>query len=127
MKDKFVIEIAWNKKGSSKSERNRILKEKIKKKLKGAGKNVKVTALDMGRSVSKKAYETGRDIKAEQERRGGFYNLSGKSKAKPKHTRKVVYVYKYKRHRHRPKVKRIKQRRVKQSSYNPSNPFGLSI
>ena len=126
MKDKFVIEIAWNKKGSSKSERNRILKEKIKKKLKSTGRNIKITALDMGKSVSRKAYETGREIKGEQEKRGGFYNLSRKPKAKPKHKRKVVYVYKYKRHRHRPKVKRIKQSRIKRS-YNPSNPFGLSI
>ena len=132
MTDKYTLEVAWNQKGKSRSEKNRLIRERIKKKLGSSARNVKITALRMGKSVSQKAYQQGKEIYNEQERKGGFYNL-GKKKIVPKKIkRKVKYVYlkpkKRYRHmvKHKIKVKRIKQKNT-ESSYNSSNPFGLSI
>jgi len=127
-REKAIENIVWNTKGKSRSEKNRLFKERIKKNFRSSARNVKNTALRMGKSVSQKAYQQGKEIYNEQERKGGFYNLAKKTNVNLRLKRKVKYVYlkPKKRHRNKIKVKRIKQR-IRSSSYDSSNPFGLSI
>lgn len=124
--DKYISEIAYGKRVVTPRIKRKKYYDSVKSKSKAVGRTLNKNIKYIGKKIGKVTYNQAKLIKAEQQRKGGFYRLH--SKTLPTKSNKKVKYYKRKGKKYYPVYKKSRKHKIKKhSNYNYSNPFNLDF